>query len=75
MSRRCVSTCLRYACIAIGALFALLMVNDGYNVVRLHIRRGLQGCSFRHIGQFSGASGCEASNSLGLHAFFMSFYL
>ena len=29
-------------------------------------------CSFLQVGQFSGASGCEASDSAGLHAFFMS---
>ena len=34
-------------------------------------RRGVRRCSFRLHGQFSGASKREASDSAGLHAFFM----
>ena len=35
-------------------------------------RRGVRRCSFRQDGQFSGASEREASDSAGLHVFFMA---
>ncbi len=44
----------------------------GIEVVYIHIGVGLRRCSFRHIGPFLGASEREASDSAGLHAFFMS---
>ena len=38
-----------------------------------HIGVGLRRCSFRLARPFLGASGCEASDSAGLHAFFYVF--
>lgn len=43
----------------------------GVEVCHIHIGVGLLRCSFRLTGQFPGASNREASDSAGLHAFFM----
>lgn len=40
-------------------------------IIYIHIGVGLLRCSFRQDGQFPGASEREASDSAGLHAFFM----
>ena len=64
-------TCL-CCCIAIGA--SCCVVPNGGMVRRLciHIRRGVLRCSSSTCKAFPTASNREASNSAGLHAFFMS---
>ncbi len=65
-------TCL-CCCIAIGA--SCCVVPNGGMVRRLciHIRRGVLRCSSSTCKAFPTASNREASNSAGLHAFFMSY--
>ena len=48
-----------------------LMVSDGISEYVKHIGVGLMRCSFRLAGPFLGASERGASDSAGLHAFFV----
>ena len=64
-------TCLCY-CIAIGASCCAVSYGSMVRRLCLHIRRGVLRCSSSTCKAFPTASNREASNSAGLHAFFMS---
>ena len=60
-----------HCCTAIGVSLHQWFQYWHLEVYDIHIGVGLRRCSFRQTGQFSGASNREASDSAGLHVFFM----
>ena len=58
---------------AIGVRLCIPVVTIWYSrMLYIYIRRGVSEVArFNYDGQFSGASGCEASDDAGLHVFFL----